>query len=383
MKKFTSGLTVLLLSMIFSYSAIAAPGDLFVQVQLRGGDPFQCSILKVTPGGTLSEFVSFEAIIALTGLDNCEMDDTGIAVADNGDVYFSEDTSDTIIKATPDGTLSTFVTEDQITAVTGAGSADMDHAMTIGPDGDLYFADENSDTVLKATIPDGAVSLVLSKEQMEAVAGVGQVDLDGGMDFDCLGNLYFSSTPGGESFIFILSFSGALSVFVTDQDIRDATGFNFVSLNTDMSFFDSLFTLDEGLCNCALRISLNGVISVFVSEAQITDATGEAEAQPDRGIAVNQSRQVFFGDDRFNPFILRSNPNGSSVSLVASAQEIQDFYAPAGFTDPLLSSSMAIEGVDPCAIAEIPTISEWGLIAMAGVLGIIGIWVIRRRKAAA
>ena len=31
---------------------------------------------------------------------------------------------------------------------------------------------------------------------------------------------------------------------------------------------------------------------------------------------------------------------------------------------------------------NIPTLSEWGLIAMAGVLGIAGLMVMRRRKAA-
>ena len=34
-------------------------------------------------------------------------------------------------------------------------------------------------------------------------------------------------------------------------------------------------------------------------------------------------------------------------------------------------------------INEVPTLSEWGLIAMAGVLGIIGFMVVRRRKAVA
>ncbi len=384
MKKFISILTVPLLAMIFSASASAVPGDLFVLVELRGGPgATQCSILKVSTGGALTEFISFTDILALTGQASCDLEDTGLAIADNGDIYFVEDVSDTIIKATPDGTLSTFVTEAQITAATGAGSADMDDGMAIGPDGNLYFTDENSDTLLTATIPGGDVSLILSKQQLEAVAGAGQVDLDGGMDFDCIGNLYFSSTPAGESFIFKLSSSGVLSVFVSDQELKNATGFNFISLKTDMTFFDSLFTLDEGQCNCVLEISLNGVISVFASEAQITTATGEAEAQPDGGIALNQSRQVFFGDDRFNPFILMSNPSGSSVSIVASAQEIQDFYAPTGFTDPQLRGSMEIEGVDACAIAEIPTISEWGLIALAGVLGTIGLIAIRRRKVTA
>jgi len=33
-----------------------------------------------------------------------------------------------------------------------------------------------------------------------------------------------------------------------------------------------------------------------------------------------------------------------------------------------------------CPISQIPTLSEWGLIAMAGILGIVGFMVIRRRK---
>ncbi|TFG74792.1 MAG: IPTL-CTERM sorting domain-containing protein [Thermodesulfobacteriales bacterium] len=33
--------------------------------------------------------------------------------------------------------------------------------------------------------------------------------------------------------------------------------------------------------------------------------------------------------------------------------------------------------------SPIPTLSEWGLIAMAGVLGIIGFMVMRRRKVTA
>jgi len=32
--------------------------------------------------------------------------------------------------------------------------------------------------------------------------------------------------------------------------------------------------------------------------------------------------------------------------------------------------------------AKIPTLSEWGLLAMAGILGIVGFMVMRRRKAA-
>ena len=37
----------------------------------------------------------------------------------------------------------------------------------------------------------------------------------------------------------------------------------------------------------------------------------------------------------------------------------------------------------PIAPAQVPTLSEWGLIAMAGVLGLIAFAVLRRKKATA
>jgi len=43
------------------------------------------------------------------------------------------------------------------------------------------------------------------------------------------------------------------------------------------------------------------------------------------------------------------------------------------------------EGTGQCvrATTNVPTLSEWGLIAMAGVLGVVGFMVIRRKRATA
>ncbi len=389
MKKFISGLMVLLLAVIFSLSANAAPGDLFVQIDLRDIPDVvtdQCSILKVMPDGTFSEFVSFTAILALTGLGNCDMDEAGIAIADNGDVYFSEDQSDSIIKATPDGVLSTFVTEAQITALTGSGSADLDLGMVIGPDGDLYFTDQTSDFVLKASIPGGAVSVILTEDQITAVTGSVDADLEGGIAFDCVGNLYITDSTGGDDvdLILILTPEGDLSIFVTEQEIVAVTG-SSVDLDAGMTFFgNSLYVLDDNTCDCVIRITVNGEISLFLSEAQITVVTGNNSADLDGGIAVNQFQEVFIGDDGDTPDapnILMSNPQGSSVSLFVTTQELRDFYTPP-FNDPRLKGSMAFEGVDAC-VRDIPTLSEWGLITTAAILGIVGFMVIRRRKVSA
>ncbi len=46
------------------------------------------------------------------------------------------------------------------------------------------------------------------------------------------------------------------------------------------------------------------------------------------------------------------------------------------------SSACLVEELPP-TVTAVPTLSEWGLIAMAGILGIVGFMVIRRRKVAA
>lgn len=369
-----------------SFVANADPGDTYVQVDfpVEGASNDECSILKVAPNGALSEFVSFDDIIALTGEPDCDFDDVGITVADNGNVYFSEDESDTVILATPTGALSIFLTESDITAVTGAGSADFDNALEIGPDGNLYFIDEQSDTVLKATIPGAVVSIVLTSDQIQAVTQTNNVDLDAGIAFDCDENLYFINNPEGEELDDILRLApgGQLSIFVTGDEIVDGTGFES-DMDTGVAFFDSLFIQDEGDCDCIVEVDLGRNVSVFVSEGQITSVTGNGGADPDGGIAVNQFKEVIFGDDGSNPEnpnVLLSNPSGNSLSLFVSTQQLEDFYSFVDFSSINLEGSIAIEGVDPCAVREVPTISEWGLILMATILGIIGFMVVKRRK---
>ncbi len=53
-----------------------------------------------------------------------------------------------------------------------------------------------------------------------------------------------------------------------------------------------------------------------------------------------------------------------------------------GDTD-FVYKGMAYDCGVPAPIIEVPTLSEWGLIAMAGILGIVGFMIIRRRKATA
>ena len=58
-----------------------------------------------------------------------------------------------------------------------------------------------------------------------------------------------------------------------------------------------------------------------------------------------------------------------------------DWFVPQNFTGPAFCQldNVSVSSV----ISPIPTLSEWGLITMAGILGIVGFMVMRRRKATA
>jgi IPTL-CTERM motif len=50
-------------------------------------------------------------------------------------------------------------------------------------------------------------------------------------------------------------------------------------------------------------------------------------------------------------------------------------------TTTLLSSLSAFAGSRPINVTNIPTLSEWGTIAMVGLLGVIGAIALRKRLA--
>lgn len=56
-------------------------------------------------------------------------------------------------------------------------------------------------------------------------------------------------------------------------------------------------------------------------------------------------------------------------------------------SDDVVENAFCNQDTDLCelipVVSNIPTLNEWGLIAMAGILGIAGFLIIRRRKAAA
>jgi len=105
--------------------------------------------MKSKPDGTISEFVSNSQILSTTGLTSADCDDAGLAVGLNGRVYFSEDVSHNILVATPNGRVSTFVT-DTVVNMLFPLTVDWDRGMAINPvTGTLAAADEDNEAIIE------------------------------------------------------------------------------------------------------------------------------------------------------------------------------------------------------------------------------------------
>lgn len=394
MKKLTSILTVLLLAVVFIPGAQAADGDLFVQVDNgnTSENNDECSILKVEPDGSLSQFISPAEIEAVTGLGSNSCENTGLAVDMAGNVFFSLDhlsATDpdvgSILMATPDGTLSQFASPAQLlAAIQGAAEIDLENGMAFGPDGALYVNDSDSNSILRIPVPLGPITQVVTENQIEALLGPGaNIDLDSGLSVDQFGNIYFAnddSTNDLNNVIFKYSPVSGLSILTTQQQLIAATGVTQHDLDVGMVLKGILYVMDDEECDCVLVVNpVSGQANVFVTEDQITDATGESGADLEGGIAADKRNNLYLGEDGGGDqpnIVLVKN---GRTSIFVSDSEVEDFYDSLGIGfNPEFQGSMAIEGVKE-SVAQIPTLSEWGLIAMALALGMVGFVVMRKR----
>lgn len=397
MKKFIGGFLILFLLSGLSANASEA-GDFLIQVDLDDTSHEGCSILKVKPDGTLSEFVSGRDILRATRSASCDFDDTGMAAGLDGRIYFSEDTSDNIMFALGNGAVRTFIT-DTVVNMRVPTTVDWDNGMAINPvTGTLVAVDEDNETVMEfptdvvTPIQNPALINILATEaDFEALIGVDNVDLEGGAAIDGQENIYIANDGGNANLdsIFKLTPEGNLSILCTTADLLAAPGIGpDIDLDVGMAFDGSLFVADDGDCDCVLEIDpVTCNPQVLITEAEINNVTGNNSTDPEGGLCVDGNMNLYLGDDGSAPgdsnrpnVVQIPTGNALAASLFVSADDVRDFYTNliGPGESPRFEGACTVKLVDS-PIAEVPTLSEWGLISMAAILGLVGFMVARRR----
>ena len=134
------------------------------------------SVVQVLPDGTITVVASEAQITAVTGETNAELNDRGIGVDADGNVFFTDDKSNAILMVPADGgPVQVVASESDIAAVTGESNADP-MALSVGPDGTIYVNDDKSDSVVSFNPATGSVQQVISEGALEAALGTSNVD---------------------------------------------------------------------------------------------------------------------------------------------------------------------------------------------------------------
>lgn len=168
-----------------------------------------------------------------------------------------------------------------------------------------------------------------------------------------------------------------------DNDIITVTGSTLIGLSNDGDSFD---VLNTGNNNDQVTVS-ETVIIAEPSRATISLGNNNDTLTLGSGVDLNRIIECGSGFDTIT--FAMAVPDDLLVFLTSQILQLE----PAG--DSITINGLFYEWVDcellvadltggaPVPVRPIPTLSEWGLIAMAGVIGIVGVlFAVRRRVAA-
>lgn len=149
-----------------------------------------------------------------------------------------------------------------------------------------------------------------------------------------------------------------------------------------------------GVLNCGEDAIVGdvGIDIIIVADAVITSITGDGiTAGPDNDTVTLGSGADIRGDisggDNIDTLIFTMQVPTNRIAAICAELEAANPAAGSIVINNLFYEWEEFEFIE-CNIAggfisPVPTLSQWGLIAMAGVLGIVGYLVMRRRKVAA
>ena len=130
------------------------------------------------------------------GKQSANLENRGVAVDDDGNIFFTDASSGSVLmKPVDGGALRVLVTKADLKDVTGDLGGDP-KAITIGSDGNLYVSDDTSDSVIRIDPVSGEATQVVSRSDFTSLPGIESVDLDGGIVATADGTVYAVSDGG-------------------------------------------------------------------------------------------------------------------------------------------------------------------------------------------
>ena len=264
------------------------PGDMYV---LSGDYGDNVNILKVSADGSVEVIVTENEIEAATGHGNADMADRGISVDDDGNVFFTDSTSDSILMKPADGgDLQVLATRSDIEDITGSSGADP-KALTVGADGNVYVSDDRSDSILRLDPTDGSLQQVVGKSALKDLPGISSVDLDGGIIAAPDGTLYAASDGSPDAIFAINPTTGEASVVASGSPFNDLDVFMTMAPNGD------IIVADDHDASTIYRVDPeSGEVSVFLSEAEIEAVVG-SNVDLEGGISFDADGNFYVADE--------------------------------------------------------------------------------------
>ncbi|GJM14975.1 MAG: hypothetical protein DHS20C13_03020 [Thermodesulfobacteriota bacterium] len=170
---------------------------------------------------------------------------------------------------------------------------------------------------------------------------------------DCGENILYSTDEDNESILTVQFPNG------NTQTIGVGSGLEFAGLAYD----------DANEILYGLNVEGNlYTISTTTGDTSLVGATGVSEPGNNMGLAYDERNEILYANNSIELYSLNVNTGASTL------------------IGPNNADGEQIDGLawlDTCGPSPVPTLSEWGLIAMAGVLGVVGFMVMRRRQVAA
>ena len=209
-----------------------------------------------------------------------------------------------------------------------------------------------------------------------------RADPDGGIAIDPDFNFYITDFDSNS--IVSCREGGPCTVLTTKAQFQAASGINDIQMDEQILLVgDLLYVAEDSDCNCIFVVDINtGVPELFLSEAQINAVLGGDFSSPRGGLAVDEQGRIYIANhvsELETSSILRTGPgaNADQLSLFVSGEQVREFYGP-DFEFIFFDSGICIT---PPLLRAVPTLSEWSMLAMAGVLGVIGLLFAIRRRA--